>query len=91
MNRPGVRRLHIERIELDLSGVDPAVAEAAVQALGPALGPALARALAAGCLPGAPPRRLDAGSVACPARPAPGALAADIAQTLARRITGGRP
>lgn len=87
MNPATTRRLHIERLELDLRGVDPAAAEAAVRQLGPAL----ARALAAGGATASAAHRLDAGAIASPARPAPEALAGDIAQTLARRILRNTP
>ncbi|MCE4555801.1 hypothetical protein [Pelomonas cellulosilytica] len=32
-----MKRIHIERLDLDLRGIDPALAEAAVRLLGPAL------------------------------------------------------
>lgn len=86
MNAPAVRRLHVERLELELRGIDPATARAAVQALGPAL----ARALATGAQ-AASADRPDARNVAPPADPAPGALADTLAHTLARRLRGGTP
>lgn len=77
------RRLHIDRLELDLRGIAPATAEAAARALGPLL----AQALAAH-----PPTatasvdRLDAGRLACPTAPAAQDLAARIAQHVARSL-----
>ncbi|MEW6371122.1 MAG: hypothetical protein AB1584_09310 [Pseudomonadota bacterium] len=87
MNPATTRRLHIERLELDLRGLDPAAAEAAVRQLGPAL----ARALAAGGATASPAHMLDAGTIASPARPAPDTLAGDIAKSLARRIQESTP
>ena len=73
------RRLHIERLELDLRGVAPATAEATAQALGPAL----ARALAVDAGDIAVKQRIDAGRIATPAMPQPGALAEGVAQRIA--------
>jgi hypothetical protein len=73
------RRLHIDRLELDLRGVTPAAAEAAARALGPAL----ARLLEADAGHIAAKGRIDAGAIATPASPEPGALAASIAQRIA--------
>ena len=82
-SRPG-RRVHIDRLELDLRGIAPAAAEAAVRALGPAL----ARALASPGGPISPADRLDAGRLASAASPAPYDLAAGIARRVARTIRG---
>ena len=73
------RRLHIERLELDLRGVAPDTAEAAARALGPAL----ARALAVDAGDIAAKRRIDAGRIATSATPEAGALAEGIAQRIA--------
>jgi hypothetical protein len=72
------RRLHIDRLELDLRGVDPAVAEAAVRLLGPALQAQLAHAQG----PLASAARIDAGRVAASSEPQ--ALANGLAQRIAR-------
>jgi hypothetical protein len=81
------RRLHIDRLELDLRGVAPATAEAAARALGPALAQALVP------LDGnvAPAERIDAGRIASPASPSASDLAAGIAQRIARSVRGRRP
>jgi hypothetical protein len=76
------RRLHIERLELDLRGVAPATAEATAQALGPAL----ARALAVDAGDIAAKKRIDAGRIATRATPEPGALANRIAQRIAASL-----
>lgn len=76
------RRLHIERLELDLRGVAPASAEAAAHALGPAL----ARVLGVDADGIEAKRRIDAGRVATSASPEPGALAAGIAQRIAASL-----
>jgi hypothetical protein len=80
-SRPG-RRVHIDRLELDLRGIAPATADAAARALGPAL----ARTLAS---PGghvAPADRMDAGRITSPAAPGAHDLAARIATHIARTI-----
>jgi len=80
---PPSRRLRIDRLELDLRGIAPATAQAAALALGPALAQALA---ARQQVPAAAAERLDAGRLASPASPAAPALAAGIAQRLARTL-----
>ena len=40
---PRAQNIHIDRVDLDVRGVSPATAEAAVRALGPALHTALAQ------------------------------------------------
>jgi hypothetical protein len=81
-----LRRLHIDRLQLDLRGVTPQTAEAAARALGPAL----ARALAADPRAVAPAERIDAGRIASPALPSAHELAAGIAERVARRMRGPR-
>lgn len=81
------RRLRIDRLELDLRGVPPATAEAAVRALGPAL----ARALAPHEVRPRPAERIDAGRVETTAAPATHELAAGIAQRIAGSIGRKRP
>jgi hypothetical protein len=79
--------LRIDRLDLDLRGIDPPLAEAAVRLLGPALQAALARggvaeaaaASAAARGAGVP---IDAGRIA------PAADAPALAQRLAARIAG---
>ena len=82
---PSVRRLRIERLELDARGVDPAVAEAATRALGPAL----ARTLASHRLNVASADRIDAGRFASPVPTGAPDLALGIAQHIARTLRGG--
>ena len=79
--RPRTRRLHIDRLELDLRGLAPGHAEQAARALGPAL----ARAL--GDVRGvAPAERIDAGRVAGSATESPHALADAVATRIAARL-----
>lgn len=85
MNRP--RRVHIDRLELDLRGISPATAEAAAHALGPALAQALA-AHRAGIASAA---HVDAGRLTCPASPSPHGLADGIAGRVARTLRGDTP
>jgi len=73
------RRISIDRLDLDLRGIDPAVAEAAVRLLGPALQEALGRRHG----PVRNASRLDAGRVAPASEPR--ALAASLAQRIAQR------
>ena len=77
------RRISIDRLDLDLRGVDPAMAEAAVRRLEPALREQLSR-------PGGEigsVRHVDGGSVA-PARDAQG-LANGLARRIAQSIRKG--
>jgi hypothetical protein len=85
--RPPRRRLHIERLELDLRGIAPASAEAAARALGPAL----ARELETHGGNIEATRRIDAGRIATAASPEPGPLAARIAQRIAASLRRERP
>lgn len=71
------RRVDIDRLELDLRGVDPQLAEAAVRLFGPALHAELQRGIER--RDGA--ARIDAGRVAPEAEA--GALAARLAQRVA--------
>jgi hypothetical protein len=70
------RRIHIERLELDLRGIDPKTAEAATRRLGPSLERALAERR--GRFDSAP--RTDAGSIS------PAGESHDVASALAHRI-----
>jgi hypothetical protein len=81
----GPRRVHIDRLELDLRGISAETAEATARALGPALAQALARHG-----PGiASAGRVDAGRITSPASPQAQQLAAAIAQRVARSVRGG--
>ncbi len=71
-------RIVIDRLELDLRGIDPAVAEAAVRLLGPALQVQFMRAT--GTIASAP--RIDGGHVAPSGEPQA------LANRLAERIVG---
>jgi len=77
------RRISIDRLDVDLRGIAPSIAEAAVRRLGPALREQLAR-------PGgdiAAAGRVEAGRVA-PAGDAQG-LATGLAQRIAQSIRKG--
>lgn len=80
----GRRRVRIDRLELDLRGIEPGTAEAAARALGPAL----ARELAALRGPVSAAERVDAGRVSSAAAPDPPDLAAGIARRIAGTIRG---
>ena len=77
-------RLHIDRLDLDLRGVAPATAQAAVRLLGPALEQAWASADAARGVSVAPHEapRLDAGRLEAAA----GSSASQLAQQIAARL-----
>ena len=79
-----LRRLRIERLEIDLRGIAPATAETAARALGPAL----ARALESSRAPITPADRLDAGRITSTATPDAGDLASGIAKRIARTLRG---
>jgi hypothetical protein len=81
------RQLRIESLELDLRGVPPEIAEAAVRALGPAL----AEALAGRRLQPGSHAHLDAGHLTSGATPQAGELATGIARQIARSLAGERP
>jgi hypothetical protein len=88
-----VRRIHIDRLELDVRGIAPAAAEGAARALGPAL----TRALAGGNVGvtrdgrAAHTERADAGRLVAPsASPEAGDLAALVAARIATIIGEGR-
>jgi len=80
-----MKRLTIERLDLDLTGVPRETAAAAARLVGPAL----ARALAGRRLDAAPADRIDAGRLASPASPEAGALAARIAHRIAAKTSRG--
>jgi hypothetical protein len=81
-----MNNLHIDRLELDLRGVDPATAQAAARALGPALAQALAGARL-DSMASAP--QLDAGRLQTTATPPHQQLAVQMAQRIAGRLRGG--
>ena len=83
-----VRRLRIDRLDLDLRGIAPATAESAARALGPALARALARPPASHDVHVRPSERIDAGRVESPASPGAQDLATGIADRIARSIRG---
>ena len=80
---PARHHLNIESLHLDLHGIDPATAQAAVQLLGPALAAALSG------IPGQPREHLDAGTLRSNGNPQQ--LATAIAQHLAGTIGGQQP
>ena len=75
------RHIHIDSLDLDLRGIDPATAEAAVRLLRPALQAALASQPATRT---ASAERIDAGRVAATSEPQ--GLAASLASRIARQI-----
>jgi hypothetical protein len=80
--RAPLRRLRVDRLDLDLRGIAPSTAEAVARALGPALANALRsvrpRVTASG--------RLDAGRIASAASPAATDVAAAVAKQIARSL-----
>ena len=80
MSPTPARRVRIERLELDLRGIAPDVAQAAARALGAALAQALAAAPRARFEPA---ERIDAGRIASPAAPSAHDLATGIAGRIA--------
>jgi hypothetical protein len=80
-----MKRLLIDRLDLDLHGVSPANAESVVRLLGPALAQAM-RGRQIGRSPG---QEIDAGRLDASAAPEPGELAARIAQRIADKTSGG--
>lgn len=80
------RHIVIDRLDLDLRGIDPATAQAAARLLGPAL----SRALQQRDFSTRSMDRLDAGRIDSPASPQPAALAARIARQIARQASTPR-
>lgn len=74
-----MKRIVIERLDLDLRGIAPATAEAAARLLGPAL----AQALHQRHITASPAERLDAGRIDVAASPQPQALAVHMARHIA--------
>ncbi len=79
-----MKRLVIDRLDLDLRGVSPATAEQVARLLGPAL----ARALRGWELHAPRHRDIDAGQISTEAAPEPASLATQIAQRIAHRTSG---
>jgi hypothetical protein len=77
-----MKRLVIDRLELDLRGLSPASAEETARLLGPAL----ARALAHGSLTARSTKRLDAGRIDHATRAQPQPIAARVAEHIARHV-----
>lgn len=77
------RRIVIDRLDLDLRGIDSATAQAAARLLGPAL----SRALQQRDFTARSVERLDAGRIDSPASPQPAALAAHIAGQIAKQTS----
>jgi len=80
-----MKRLVIKRLDLDLRGVAPASAEAALGLLSPAL----ARALAHRQVAATAQDRLDAGRIALPAAPSARVLATQVTRRIAEHTSKG--
>jgi hypothetical protein len=80
-----MKRLLIDRLDLDLRGVSPANAESVARLLGPAL----AQAMRGRQIGRSPAQEIDAGRFSVSAAPEPGELAARIAQRIADKTSGG--
>jgi hypothetical protein len=81
-----LKRLAIERLELDLRGVPHEAAAAAARQIGPAL----ARALAGRRVSATPAPSIDAGRAAIGAAPSADAIATRVAQQIAGKMSRGR-
>jgi hypothetical protein len=81
-----MRRLTIERLELDMRGVPAATAESAARRLGPAL----SRALAGREMTAVPAARIDAGAIALGAAPDANVLAVRVAHEIAAKTSRSR-
>jgi len=80
-----MKRLHIDRLDLDLRGVSPATAESVARLVGPALAQALrGRRLDNS----ASAQAIDAGRLAVPSAKEPGVMATRIAQRIAHKTSG---
>jgi hypothetical protein len=82
-----MRRLAIERLELDLRGIPHATAEAATRLFGPAL----VRAMAGRRLAAAPATAIAPGSIEFEASPDANALATRLARHIADQASRSRP
>jgi hypothetical protein len=81
-----MKRLAIDRLDIDLRGVPPATAEAAVRLIGPAL----ARALSGRHVFATPGASIDAGRVTVGTAPNANALATRVAQQIAVKTSESR-
>ncbi|MGH8581308.1 MAG: hypothetical protein ACREWG_00670 [Gammaproteobacteria bacterium] len=78
-----MKRLVIDRLDLDLRGVSPATAQTVARLLGPAL----ARAMRGRQIDAAPDHQIDAGRLGVATGTEPGVLATRIAERIAHRTT----
>jgi len=78
-----MKRLVIDRLDLDLRGVSPATAHTVARLLGPAL----ARAMRGRHIDAAPAQRIDAGRLGMATATEPGVLASQIAERIAHRTS----
>jgi hypothetical protein len=78
-----MKRLVIDRLDLDLRGVSHATAETVARLLGPAL----ARAMRGRHIDASPDHQIDAGRLGMATAPAPAVLAAQIAQRIAHKTS----
>ena len=85
------RRVHIDRLDLSLRGIPPAMAETTAQLLGPALARALRRDSVGTLNQGnRDTGDIDAGRIDAAAGTEPGALATQMAEHIVQRIVGDR-
>jgi hypothetical protein len=82
-----MKRVEINRLDLDLRGIPPATAEAAIRLLGPALAQALKRDRDVAM----PAHRIDAGRIEAGPGSGPQALAARIAASIVHSLGARRP
>ncbi|MFH0344336.1 MAG: hypothetical protein ACHBNF_19955 [Chromatiales bacterium] len=80
-----MKRLVIDRLDLDLHGVSLATAESVASLLGPAL----ARAMQGRQIDAAPAQRIDAGQIGVATTPDPTEVATQIAERIAQRTSRG--
>ncbi len=78
-----MKRLVIDRLDLDLRGVSPATAETVARLLGPAL----ARAMRGRHIDASPAQRIDAGRLGTATATEPDVLATQIAERIAHRTS----
>lgn len=78
-----MKRLVIDRLDLDLRGVSPATAQAVARLLGPAL----ARAMRGRQIDASPDHQIDAGRLGVASATEPGGLATQIAERVAHKTS----
>jgi hypothetical protein len=84
--RPGsVRRIHIQRLDVDVRGMAPHAAEATARLLRPAL----TQVLAGRRIEASSAKRVDAGRIALGGAAAPHAVAHQLAQRIADKLREG--